>query len=95
MAQVRVSDAAVARLERLILTHNLPPDTKDRVARSLRMLEQFPRAGRELEEEWEGFRFILGPRRWLLIVYSYDENEEVVHVVTIQDARSSQALTAI
>jgi hypothetical protein len=94
MAQVRVSEAAAARLERLILTHSLPSDTKDRVQRSLRIAERFPYAGRELGGEWAEFRFILGPWRWLLIVYSYDRSEDVVHVVTIQDARSSHAVTA-
>jgi mRNA-degrading endonuclease RelE of RelBE toxin-antitoxin system len=88
-----VSEAAGARLERLILTHSLPSDTRDRVKRSLRIVEQFPHAGRELAGEWAGFRFVLGPWRWLVIVYSYDQNEDVVHVVTVQDARSSQAVT--
>jgi hypothetical protein len=94
VAQVRVSEAAAARLERLILTHSLPSDTRDRVKRSLRIVERFPSAGHRLAGEWAEFRFILGPWRWLVIVYSYDQNEDVVHVVTIQDGRSSQAVTA-
>ncbi|MGH2881008.1 MAG: hypothetical protein ACRDK4_15545 [Solirubrobacteraceae bacterium] len=92
MAAVEVSQAAAARLEQLIATHGLPPDAKERVRRSLRVIELFPYAGRELEGEWQGFRFISGPWRWLLIVYVYDESAEVAHVVTVQDARSSQAL---
>jgi hypothetical protein len=47
--------------------------------------------GRALEGHWQPFRFLLGPWRWLLIVYSYDEPTDVVLVVTIQDARSSSA----
>jgi mRNA-degrading endonuclease YafQ of YafQ-DinJ toxin-antitoxin module len=93
VAEVRVSEIAAARLERVIQTHSLPPDTRDRVRRSLRIAERFPYAGHELAGEWAGFRFILGPWRWLLVVYSYDQSKDVVDVVTIQDARSSQAVT--
>jgi len=77
----------------MILTHSLPPDTRARVQRSLRVLERFPRVGRELEGRWQPFRFILGPWRWLLVVYVYDEEEEVVLIATFQDARSSSAAT--
>ena len=78
----------------MILTHSLPADTKVRVARSLDSLSRFPLLGRELEGRWSPFRFILGPWRWLLIVYVYDELEDVVLVATIQDARSSSAATS-
>jgi hypothetical protein len=37
---------AVEDLDRMMLTHSLPSDTKDRVKRSLRVLEQFPNIGR-------------------------------------------------
>lgn len=94
MTEVRLSAVAVADLDRLILTHSLPSDTRARVKYSLRTLERFPRMGRELEGRWAPFRFILGPWRWLLIVYFYDEQEDLVLVVTMQDARSSLAATA-
>jgi len=38
-------------------------------------------------------RFIVGPWRWLLIVYAYEEAGDWVLVVAIQDARSSTAVT--
>jgi plasmid stabilization system protein ParE len=94
VAEVRLSAVAVEDLKRLILTHSLLADTIARVARSLRALERFPRLGRELEGRWRPFRFILGPWRWLLIVYAYEESENIVLVVTIQDARSSSAATS-
>jgi hypothetical protein len=94
VAEVRLSAIAVADLDRLILTHSLPQDTRARVKRSLLALERFPHLGRELEGRWRPFRFILGPWRWLLIVYVYDELRDVVVVVTIQDARSSAAATS-
>ena len=95
MAEIRLSGAAVEKLERLILTHSLPADTKERVRRSLRLAERFPYAGRQLEGVWQPMRCILGPWRWLLILYEYDEQEDVVQVVTIQDARSSSAVTSV
>jgi hypothetical protein len=67
-------------------------DTRARVRRSLCLLERFPSVGRELEGRWRPFRFILGPWRWLLILY--DEEQDVVLVATMQDARSSSAATA-
>lgn len=94
MAGVRLSAVAVEDLERMILTHSLPADTKARVARSLDPLSRFPLLGRELEGRWKPFRLILGPWRWMLIVYVYDEPEDAVLVVTIQDARSSSAVTS-
>jgi plasmid stabilization system protein ParE len=94
VADVRLSAVAVEDLERLILTHSLPANTKARIARSLRSLSRFPLLGRALESRWSGFRFILGPWRWMLIVYVYDELEDVVLVVTVQDGRSSTAASA-
>jgi plasmid stabilization system protein ParE len=91
VAAVRLSAAAVEDLDRMIVTHSLPIDTRGRVQRSLRVLERFPRIGRELEGHWSPFRLILGPWRWMLIVYAHDEREEVVSIVSIQDARSSVA----
>lgn len=94
MARVQLSATAVENLDRIILTHSLPPDTRARVRRSLRSLERFPLLGRALESRWQTYRFILGPWRWMLIVYLYDEQSDTVLVATIQDARSSAAATA-
>ena len=94
MARVELAQAAVEDLDRLIYTHNLPPDTKDRVKRSLRALEDFPYLGAPLQGRWEGFRFLLGPWRWMLLVYEYFEDEQRVVVETIQDGRSAQVATA-
>ena len=94
MAEVRLSVDAVNELDRMIVTHSLPPNTRERVRRSLRVLEQFPRIGRQLEGRWSRLRFILGPWRWMLIIYSYEEPEDLVLVVAFQDARSSAAATA-
>ena len=92
--RVELTQAAVEDLERLIFTHSLPADTKHRVKRSLRPLEDFQYMGAPLEGRWEGFRFLLGPWRWMLIVYEYFEDEKRVVAETIQDGRSAGAATA-
>ena len=94
MARVELALTAVEDLDVLIRTHSLPADTRARVARSLRSLQQFPNLGPALTGRWQGFRFILGPWRWLILVYIYVETEDRVVVVTIQDARSSTAATS-
>jgi plasmid stabilization system protein ParE len=94
VVRVELAVAAVEDLDSLIRTHSLPPDTRERVVRSLGSLAQFPRMGPALAGRWQGFRFILGPWRWLILVYVYLETEDRVVVVTIQDARSSTAATA-
>ena len=94
MARVELTAAAVGDLERLIRTHSLPTDTKQRVKRSLVALRRFPRLGPELTGGWREFRFLFGPWRWMVLVYVFLEDDDRVVVVTIQDARSSSAATA-
>jgi plasmid stabilization system protein ParE len=94
VARVELAAAAVEDLDRLILTHSLPANTKARVQRTLRPLGRFPLLGAELGGRWEDFRFVLGPWRWMVIVYVYLEDDDRVVVVTIQDGRSSPAPTA-
>jgi plasmid stabilization system protein ParE len=94
VATAELAVAAVEDLEALIRTHSLPADTRARVARSLRPLQRFPRMGPALTGRWHGFRFVLGPWRWLVLVYVYREAEDRVVVVTVQDARSAASPTA-
>ncbi len=93
MPRVELTAVAVADLDRLIRTHSLPTETKRRVRRSLAPLRRFPRLGPELSGRWRGFRFLLGPWRWMVIVYVFLEDDDRVVVVTIQDGRSSKAAT--
>ncbi len=93
MAQIELARAAVEDLDRLVLTHSLPDDTRQRVRKALSPLRQFPRLGPELTGRWEGFRFILGPWRWMLLVYTFDEAHDRVVIVTIQDARTTTSTT--
>jgi hypothetical protein len=94
VARVELSAAALEDLHDLIATHALPANTPARVARSLRPLERFPEMGVALGGRWSGMRFLLGPWRWMLLVYVVlDEGARVV-VVTIQDARAASSPTA-
>ncbi len=94
MPQVVVTPEAVAALDRLIITHSLPADTRERFRRSIKPLEAFPRLGRELEGDgYDGLRFVLGPWRWMVVVYEHGEANDTVGVLTVQDARASTAAT--
>lgn len=94
MARVELAQAAVDDLRRLILTHSLPADTPSRVRASLDPLRSFPLLGPALTGRWEGFRFVVGPWRWMLLVYRHLADEDRLVVVTIQDARTSSAVTS-
>jgi plasmid stabilization system protein ParE len=95
VARVELTAAAVEDLDRLVVTHSLPGDTRTRVRSSLEPLRGFPHLGPELTGPWSGMRFILGPWRWMVIVYEYRGGaEDEVVVLTIQDARTSRAATS-
>jgi plasmid stabilization system protein ParE len=89
--RVEFAVTALDDLDELTRTYSLPGDTRARVARSLRSLQRFPLMGPGLGGRWEGFRFLLGPGRWLVLVYVFIEADDRVVVVTVQDARSSAA----
>lgn len=94
MAKIVITWAARRELAWLIRTHGLPADTKERFVRAVGNLHEFPELGSSLAGRWRGYRFVLGPWRWMIIVYSYDANAEVVVIATIQDSRSQRSPTA-
>ncbi|SRR6266850_7333844 len=94
MATVVVTPTAAMDLTRLIATHSLPADTMARFKRSVATLASFPLLGAQLHGRWTDYRFVLGPWRWMLVVYDYDETLDRVAIVTIQDSRASQAATS-
>jgi plasmid stabilization system protein ParE len=94
VARVVVTPTAASDLDRLITTHSLPEDTVARFKRSVEALARFPLLGAPLHGRWTDYRFVLGPWRWMLVVYEYDEAEDRVAIVTIQDGRSSRAATS-
>jgi hypothetical protein len=94
MATVVITPTARHDLDTLIRFHSLPADTVGRFRRSVEGLEAFPQIGATLDGRWARYRFVLGPWRWMLVVYLYDETLDRVAIATIQDARSSRAATA-
>jgi hypothetical protein len=93
VTRVLVAPAAATDLERLMVTHSLPLDTFARVSKSIEPLAQLPLLGASLVGRWHNYRFVLGPWRWMLIIYAYDGDADIVAIATIQDARSSTAAT--
>jgi len=94
MTAIEVTRLARDELRELIKTRELPADTRDRVLRLLLMLEEFPRAGRQLSGVWRDCRALIGPWGWLIVVYMYIEAEDRVVVIAFHDARTSEAATA-
>ena len=91
MASVVVTPTARADLDRLVRTHSLPSTSVARVKRSMEPLATFPELGGRLEGRWAPFRFVLGPWRWMIIVYHFDPATDQVSIVTIQDGRRAGA----
>jgi plasmid stabilization system protein ParE len=91
VATVVVTPTARRNLDDLIETLSLPPSTRDRLKVSLEPLRRFPRLGGELDGRWAGYRFVLGPWRWMIVVYQYDEALDQLAIVTIRDARSARS----
>jgi hypothetical protein len=91
VARVIVTPRAVADLDALIEFLSLPPNTRGRVQRSLRILERFPLAGRALGGRWVGTRFLIGPWPWLILGYDVDPDDDAVYVVAIHDGRNSSS----
>jgi plasmid stabilization system protein ParE len=94
VARVVVTAAARADLQALIRSHSLSADTEARFARALRSLAEFPRLGPELGGRFAGRRFILGPWRWMVVVYRWDQDRDLVAVLAIVDARSTGSPTS-
>jgi hypothetical protein len=92
MAHVEWSIEAVAGLDSLIRTHSLPPDTRGRVKRSLQPLGRFPMLGPSNEAGDRPLRFVLGPWRWMILVYVYLEDEDRIVIVGVEDGRSATAV---
>jgi plasmid stabilization system protein ParE len=90
MPRIVVSPAAADSLARLVVSHSLPADTRERFRRSIAPLAEFPLIGRALEGGgYDGLRFVLGPWRWMVVVYEHDADSDVVSILAIEDARSS------
>jgi plasmid stabilization system protein ParE len=94
VTRVVVTDAAVRDVRELIDSHRLPENTIERVRRSLAPLAEFPELGAQLEPPFAPRRFVLGPWRWMIIVYRFYPDRDLVAVLAIVDGRTSTSSTA-
>lgn len=94
MARVVVTHAAARDLRELIRTHRLPANTIERVKRSIRPVADFPEFGAELGGEFAPLRFVLGPWRWMIVIYRFDPEGDLVAILAIVDGRTSTSPTA-
>lgn len=94
MTRVVATEAAAGELHTLIRSHRLPDDTVERVRRSLQALEDFPELGAPLGAAFAGWRFLLGPWRWMILIYRFDPERDLVVVLAMVDGRTSTSPTA-
>ena len=91
MANVVLSAVAIADLDELIASRSLPDDARSRIRQRLSQLERFPESGARLEGRWAPARALTGPWPWMLHVYDYEPDADLVIVLTVQDARSASS----
>lgn len=94
MTQIRVTEEARRNLEELIEVLDLPDDTRPRVRDCLRTLIVAPESGRGLLPPFAPARWVIGPWRWMILVYLYDDATDVATVIAIQDGRSRDAASS-
>jgi plasmid stabilization system protein ParE len=94
MARVVVTHAAARDLRDLMRTHRLPQNTIERVKRSIRPLADFPELGAELGGALQPRRFLLGPWRWMSVIYMLYPESDLVAILAITDGRTSTSPTA-
>jgi plasmid stabilization system protein ParE len=85
------SENALSGLDRLVLSHSLPADTRERIEASARPLDRFPRLGPELHTLPDGaeLRFLIGPWPWLVVIYVHIERENRIVLVSVEDGRAA------
>jgi hypothetical protein len=88
-----VTETAARSLADLIDSHSLPVDTHDRIRHSLEPLKRFPLFGAALDAASPQLRFLIGPWRWLVIVYAYREADDTVAIIAFEDGRSARSAT--
>jgi len=95
MARVEWAEEAVLNLDRLIVTHSLPANTRERVKHSLQPLELFPLLGATIARRaGHEIRFVLGPWPWMIVTYTTFEADDLVVVLSVEDGRSAVSSTA-
>lgn len=94
MAELGIAPSAREDLDHLLATRPVPDDALAIVRRSLRQLEEFPLSARAVGSgRWKGQRVKVGPWRWLLTIYWYDEDRDFVLVEAFRDSRTRDAMS--
>jgi hypothetical protein len=93
LTRLVVTETAARSLAELIDSHSLPVDTHHRVRRTLEPLRRFPLFGAALHPASAELRFLIGPWRWLVIVYTYREADDTVAILAFEDGRSARSAT--
>lgn len=89
-----MTDAAARDLRELIHSQALPESTIERVKRVLSPLAEFPELGAMLGGELAPRRFVLGPWRWMIVVYRFYPDRDLFAVLAIIDGRTSTSSAA-
>lgn len=94
--KVRVAASAAGNLRRMVEALHLPADAIARVQASLAPLAEHPGIGVPLPDTYMGggLCFLLGPWRWMLVVYRVEDGSGDVVVVAIEDARMASSATS-
>jgi hypothetical protein len=72
----------------MIADLDLPSDTRERVRQRLIQLRTFPEsAPAKRDGRWAGYRALIGPWLWMILVYRFIEADDLVRVVAIVDSR--------
>jgi hypothetical protein len=58
-----------------------------------RTLHQFPLLGAATPRIGPELRFVLGPWRWMIVIYRYFPEAHEVRIISVQDGRSARSLT--
>jgi hypothetical protein len=88
VAHVEVAPSASHALDLMIADLDLPSDTRERVRQRLIQLRTFPEsAPAKRDGRWAGYRALIGPWLWMILVYRFIEADDLVRVVAIVDSR--------
>lgn len=90
MARVVVTARAERDIRELVRSRDLPTDTPDRIRRSLLPLADFPTLGTLIGGNFDSLRFLLGPWRWMIVIYEVQSADSVV-ILRVIDGRTGSS----
>lgn len=91
MARIVVTARAQRDLSDLIRSRDLPATTAERVGRALEPLANFPELGPTVGGSFAQRRFLVGPWRWMIVIYAIDRDADAVVILRVVDGRTSSS----